>query len=581
MKSKSEELQERLAPNPGKTPDDCLLKGDSVSDSQHLEESDSTSRIIIICKDAAIPSENRIKLRTNPPTYIELQPGKNVLTVKDYPALKYGFSQLSPEDDPTGEDDPSDGNCQDVLEIDFSHFDGSEMTTMEDMFYKMENLKKVNFENLNTSKVTNMGNMFPLSDVEDVDFSGLDTSNVTNMERTFANSCLRKINLDGFDMSHVTSSENVFADSEIEKISLLGCSEETIIRIAEEASFWHFNHEDQYFKDIVILDKNLRLSYDTYSCKVNLLKVDDSGKKLLKVIPNNTQIISIPEGIVEIGKEAFKDCNTVRFIKLPEGLTKIDDEAFSSCVNLLSIDFPLSLKEVGYAVFTGCKKLRFVAFGEKLSCVKSGFLENSNVRRLVIPVTIGKNIKNSTFTGAEHLSELEIYANNYSDVESYKELLDKISYSIQRVDVNYLNWFPYTVLNVADPYKQDAYTVNGMLIGVKDIYDKDDFPEDTISCLSTMHPYAMIIPQGVEGIDSNFSMDYGKPGMKRPEGLACYVPERSIFPNFIVVPASVRHIEEDAFDCNDDIEYILTPNDNVSRLRSLLPKKPDLKVLGV
>lgn len=53
------------------------------------------SFIRIRCFEDADPERNIIKLRTNPPTFIELKPGENILDIEDYPDLKSEIFYIS------------------------------------------------------------------------------------------------------------------------------------------------------------------------------------------------------------------------------------------------------------------------------------------------------------------------------------------------------------------------------------------------------------------------------------------------------------------------------------------------------
>lgn len=77
----------------------------------------------------------------------------------------------------------------------------------------------LNFENLDTSNVTNMSNMFAFcKNISYLDLNSFNTSNVTNMDNMFQMgnvspySVLTRINLSNFNTSNVTSMSNMFED---------------------------------------------------------------------------------------------------------------------------------------------------------------------------------------------------------------------------------------------------------------------------------------------------------------------------------------------------------------------------------
>ena len=81
----------------------------------------------------------------------------------------------------------------------------------EYMFWRFTNLEKIEFNNINTSRVTSMKNMFKYcNSLETIDLSSFDTSNVTTMELMFYScSSLVSIDLSNFDMSSITNMRNM------------------------------------------------------------------------------------------------------------------------------------------------------------------------------------------------------------------------------------------------------------------------------------------------------------------------------------------------------------------------------------
>lgn len=92
-------------------------------------------------------------------------------------------------------------------------------------FYKCRNLTTINnIENLNTSNVMNMNNMFRFCDsLKTLDVSNFDTSNVTDMSSMFDNCCvLETLDVSNFNTSKVTDMLAMLA--ECEKMTTLDVS---------------------------------------------------------------------------------------------------------------------------------------------------------------------------------------------------------------------------------------------------------------------------------------------------------------------------------------------------------------------
>jgi len=65
----------------------------------------------------------------------------------------------------------------------------------------------------------------------------------------------------------------------------------------------------------------------------------------------------IPDGVTDIGKDAFYYCCNLTEITIPNTVTTIGDCAFSSCKSLTEITIPDSVTSIGNYIFTGCDKL--------------------------------------------------------------------------------------------------------------------------------------------------------------------------------------------------------------------------------
>ena len=96
--------------------------------------------------------------------------------------------------------------------LDLSNFDTSEVKNMGSMFSRMSNLTALNLSNFNTSEVTDMQLMFSgTRNLTTLDLSNFDTSKVTNMNNMFSNMTnLTALNLSNFNTSQVTDMQCMF-----------------------------------------------------------------------------------------------------------------------------------------------------------------------------------------------------------------------------------------------------------------------------------------------------------------------------------------------------------------------------------
>ena len=104
-------------------------------------------------------------------------------------------------------------NCYGLTSLDVSHFNTSKVTDMSAMFQGCEKLTNLDLSSFDTSQVTDMSAMFCNNcyGLTSLDVSHFNTSRVTNMDRMFG-SCPSLLNLDvsHFDTSQVTNMSNMF-----------------------------------------------------------------------------------------------------------------------------------------------------------------------------------------------------------------------------------------------------------------------------------------------------------------------------------------------------------------------------------
>ena len=102
--------------------------------------------------------------------------------------------------------------CSKLISLDLSNFDTSKVTNMLRLIYQCSNLEKINFGNINTSSVENMQSLiYHCTKLTSLDLSSFDTSNAKNMAFMFYyDSSLKYLDLSNFNTSKATTIELMF-----------------------------------------------------------------------------------------------------------------------------------------------------------------------------------------------------------------------------------------------------------------------------------------------------------------------------------------------------------------------------------
>ena len=104
-------------------------------------------------------------------------------------------------------------DCSNIIFLDLSHFDSSNVYNMKSMFNRCSKLEYLDLSNLNISNVINMGFMFnecvKLKEIKGINH--FNTQKVTKMDAMFQECYeLEKLDLSNFDTSNVTNMEYMF-----------------------------------------------------------------------------------------------------------------------------------------------------------------------------------------------------------------------------------------------------------------------------------------------------------------------------------------------------------------------------------
>ena len=241
-------------------------------------------------------------------------------------------------------------NFYSVIEkIDLSNFNTSKVTNMSNMFSNCGSLMSLDLSNFNTSKVTNMSNM--ISNCESLislDLSSFNTSNVTNMESMFSScSSLTNLDLSSFNTSKVTNMGSMFSSCS-SLTSLVLSSFNTINVTSMDYMFY-------YCSSLISLDLS---SFNT-SKVANMYLMFSSCSSLasLDVSGFNTSNVTDMSGM-------FSSCSSLKVLDLSgfntSNVTNMS-EMFSSCSSLTNLDlnnFNTSNVTHMSFMFDDCQKLQ-------------------------------------------------------------------------------------------------------------------------------------------------------------------------------------------------------------------------------
>ena len=244
------------------------------------------------------------------------------------------------------------GNCKFLKSINLKNLDTSLVENMNMMFYSCIRLESLDLSNFNTSSVKKMNNVFQeCNEITSIDVSHFDTSSAITMRGMFSG-CkkLTFLNLTNFITSFVTDMSNMFSDcnsltsldlsmintSLVNSMSemFFGCNSLTSLDLS------NFETSSVTTMDSMFNKCNLLISLDLSSFDTS------SVKSMFKMFADCNQLQSInlssfnTEKVKTMGK-MFQNCKSLEEINLSKfnvSLLQKAEYMFNYCTSLKSLD---------------------------------------------------------------------------------------------------------------------------------------------------------------------------------------------------------------------------------------------------
>ena len=120
--------------------------------------------------------------------------------------------------------------------------------------------------------------------------------------------------------------------------------------------------------------------------------IDENG--VLTKYAGSDAVVTVPDGVTAIGKEAFYAKSAITEIHLPTGITSIGDSAFRSCAGLTEIVVPDSVETIGDNAFYDCSGLTSLRLSQGLKTLGTNvFLRCNSLTEIEIPAGV-ENVGN-------------------------------------------------------------------------------------------------------------------------------------------------------------------------------------------
>ena len=125
-----------------------------------------------------------------------------------------------------------------------------------------------------------------------------------------------------------------------------------------------------------------------YSSRDNII-YDKTGEKLICSAPGLSGVITVPDGVKEIGYAAFYNDEKITKVILPDSLTDLSDSAFMGCKSLEEIVLPETITVLPEYIFSVCISLKEVRLPASVTEIQEdAFGGCENLKRVYIPDSV-------------------------------------------------------------------------------------------------------------------------------------------------------------------------------------------------
>ena len=242
--------------------------------------------------------------------------------------------------------------------------------------------------------------------------------------------------------------------------------------------------------------------------------------------------IVIPNGIKEIERESFEDCEFLEKVDLPSSLTTIDDYAFSNCSNLDTLIIPEGVVSIGVSSFSSCYGLRTVVLPSTIKMIDQYAFNYCNLSSVIVrmdkPCKISENVFNisSTATLYVPVGTTDLYKNaagwnkfqNILEGEMKEVTIDGMTYIYatgSKIATLIKGQTDSSELNIPSSFSVDGVDIAVTTIGRSAFYNNTSITKLTVS-------------EGIKNIEASA---FG----------CCYSLEK------VDLPSSLKTIEDAAF----------------------------------
>lgn len=163
--------------------------------------------------------------------------------------------------------------------------------------------------------------------------------------------------------------------------------------IEQSAGYYNLNNELLYsWQDMIdndyisVVGNSVKKGNNTISESGNLVVSNEIIRIEISAFENwKFDNVILPNGLIYIGQNAFRDCTNLLAINLPNTLQDMNINAFRDCSNLTSIIIPENITDIPQHAFSDCVNLKSIILPSSLTHIYQGAFDNVGIDNLILP----------------------------------------------------------------------------------------------------------------------------------------------------------------------------------------------------
>ena len=237
------------------------------------------------------------------------------------------------------------------------------------------------------------------------------------------------------------------------------------------------------------------------------------------------------------GMKLLRYTGTAEVVSIPDGIKEIGEEAFAGNDYLVKVTIGGDVEKVGYRAFADCDSLRTIQVGDSVQELETAaFSNNKSLKNVTLGASVRK-IGSGVFAGSSQLSGLSV-----SDANSFLDFEDGILYDDEKK----------VIFTMLPDYDKEMYTMPGSVEEIK-------------AYAFWGNPYLEFVKTGsglthISAYAFSNCMNLKEVNMPLPvRTIEAKAFEDCVNLKAVILPESVNNINETAFDGCSKVEITATP----------------------